>query len=361
MFRVHGIDVYLHFSWWFVFALLAHNLAVVVFPGQYPGLSAGAYWVMGVVAALLLFVSVLLHELMHSFVAKSRNVRVERITLFFFGGVASLPTDAIKPRTEFWMALSGPLFSLALGTVLYLLPLTGFPIMLRAILSYLAWINVLLALFNLVPAYPLDGGRVFRALLMFYYHDLRKATFVASRAGKLFGGILVFFGFLVVIFTQNFAGLWFIFIGGFLWVVAEASYQQVVLKAALGKLRARDALVTDYVRISPESSVADAVTLFRKTSQDVLVVEKNHAFFGLLGFSDAAHVPLEMRDTVRVSGVMIPARQAAFGAPRDNAYALLQKMEEQRITTLPIVQRGKVGGVVHRRVLMHWLALGMKR
>src|SRR3989344_3892890 len=196
IFRIFGIDIKIHFTWWFIFVLLAWGLREGFFPQQFPGFSAPQYWFMGIVAAVLLFVSVLLHELTHSLVAKARKIRVESITLFFFGGVASIPSEDVKPATEFWMALSGPLFSIVFAGILFLVHQLALPVLLKAVTAYLWQINLILGIFNLVPGFPLDGGRVFRALLMFYYRDIRKATKIASKVGRFFGVFLVFLGFL---------------------------------------------------------------------------------------------------------------------------------------------------------------------
>src|SRR3989344_2039934 len=235
IFRVFGIDVYLHYSWWFIFILVAYQLATDYFPTYYGGFSSNGYWLLGVGAAVLLFVSILLHELSHSLVANMRKLKVEKIMLFFFGGVASIPQEDVEPVTEFWMALAGPLFSLAFGGFLYLIHVTATSVPVIAITGYLWTLNVGVALFNLVPAYPLDGGRVFRALLMFYYKDITVATRIASKGGRGFGGALAIMGVLTL-FAGAVGGLWLIFIGGFFFFVAKGSYETVVLKSILGKV-----------------------------------------------------------------------------------------------------------------------------
>ena len=188
IFRVFGIDIKLHFTWWFVFALIAWSLSSAFFPHYFPDQTQTMYWSMGITASLLLFVSVLLHELSHSLVARAKNIKVESITLFFFGGVAGITKEDMKPSSEFLMAIAGPLFSLVLAGIFFVIWKINGNVFWTAITYYLWQLNLILALFNLVPAFPLDGGRAFRAILRAYFKDLKKATRIAVIGGKLFAG-----------------------------------------------------------------------------------------------------------------------------------------------------------------------------
>ncbi len=351
LFRIHGIDVFVHFSWWIIVVLFAYALRSDLFPREYPGLSPPLYWVMGVSAAVLLFVSVIFHELTHSFVARAFKVHVDHITLFFFGGVASLPTEHIKPKTEFWMALSGPLFSLILAGVLYLISMLQLPFVVGAIVTYLAWMNLWLALFNLVPGYPLDGGRVFRALLMFGYHDLVKATRIASIGGKVFGGMLVFVGFLALLGGSG-SGLWLVLIGGFIWFVAKASYESVVLQALLDKIS-----VSQLVQKVPVLQTTDKfqkfVRLYDSSDHSGFVVLSGRKVVGVVDITQAARVPRNLWDSLELSGVMVPVKPLEV---RDHAYTALRKMDEAGVSMLPVVEKGKLLGAVTRQKIVRKLA-----
>src|SRR3990167_1085865 len=194
IFRVSGIEVRIHYSWWIIFVLLSWSLATAFFPLHFPGLTKIEYGGMGIISALLLFCSVLLHELSHSLVAKAKKIQVKSITLFFFGGVAGITKEDMKPSSEFQMAIAGPLFSLLLGTVFYFiykLDVNGFW---TAITFYLYQLNFTLGIFNLIPGFPLDGGRAFRAILYAYFKDLTKATRIAAGVGKLFAVVLIMLG-----------------------------------------------------------------------------------------------------------------------------------------------------------------------
>src|SRR3989344_9166943 len=226
--KVFGITVQLHVSWWFVLVLLSWSLATTYFPQYYAGTQMS--WLMGILAAVLLFVSVLLHELSHSLVARAKKIKVETITLFFFGGVAGIRDEEMKPSTEFLMAIAGPLFSLVLAGFFFLL--SGLHQWWTPLASYLYQLNLILAVFNLIPGFLLDGGRAFRALLYGYYNDILKATRIAAMVGKIFAGLLMGVGFLGLL-TGTGQGLWFIFLGGFLYFLAGASYSQVRVREAL--------------------------------------------------------------------------------------------------------------------------------
>ncbi|MBI4153271.1 site-2 protease family protein [Candidatus Woesearchaeota archaeon] len=352
--RIHGIDVYLHYSWWLIFALLAYNLALDFFPASYPGLSSAMYWLMGALAAVLLFVSVLLHELTHSLVARARKIRVESITLFFFGGVASIPSEDVKPATEFWMALAGPLFSLALAGALFFVHQLALPVLLKAVTAYLWRINLVLGIFNLVPGFPLDGGRVFRALLMFHYKSIRKATMIASKVGRFFGGMLVFLGFLSV-FGGNFSGLWFVFLGSFLWMTAKGSYEQVVIKDVLGRIPVLKLMKKSH-SLAPDDTLDDAISLYKQSDQDGFVVESKGKFVGMVDVARIGRVGIN----VVVTSVMIPANEIEALNNNESAYDALRKLEMQRLSVLPVVVKGTVKGVVTRNTVSHHLTLGMK-
>ena len=226
LFRIFGIDIRLHFSWWFIFILLTWSLSTSFFPQFFPGQTQMMYWTMGILSSLLLFISVLLHELSHSLVAMAKNIKVESITLFFFGGVAGIEKEDMEPSAEFMMAIAGPLFSLLLAGIFYFINTHNGNILLSAITSYLYQLNFVLAVFNLVPGFPLDGGRAFRAILFAYYKDLKKATRIAAAGGKVVAGLLIVLGLFGMV-TGTGGGLWFILLGVFLYFLAGMSYEQI--------------------------------------------------------------------------------------------------------------------------------------
>src|SRR5919206_287162 len=229
--RVAGIDVGIHYTWLFAFALIAWSLAAGFFPSATPGLAAPTYWLLGVAAALGLFASVLIHEFSHSLMALARGLRVQSITLFIFGGVSTIVGEAERSLDEFLIAVVGPLSSFLLAGVFWAAgqaaALDGTP--LGAFVGYLASVNLILGLFNLVPGFPLDGGRVLRSIVWAVSGSLRRATQVASYVGQGFGFLLIFWGVSRLLGGDVFGGLWTAFIGWFLNSGAESTRQQQAL------------------------------------------------------------------------------------------------------------------------------------
>ncbi|MCK4589584.1 MAG: site-2 protease family protein [Nanoarchaeota archaeon] len=359
IFRVFGIDVKLHYSWWFVFILLAYALATGFFPHYYEGLSSTAYWVMGITASLLLFVSVLLHELTHSLVAKLWKIEVESITLFFFGGVASLPSEDMKPWTEFWMALSGPLFSMALGMVFYFIYLLNGNVYVTAITFYLFQLNIILAVFNMLPGYPLDGGRVFRALLQMYFKDIRKATWVATKGGKFIGGALAILG-LIAIFSGLWNGLWFVFLGGFLYFIAGLSYEQVIVKEVLMKVPLTKMVKGSYSHFAPNVGFDKVIKKFQANGEENFIVKKDGKFLGIVDLRRIGKLDKKTWSKVMVRSVMIPAGKIKVLNEKDNSYSALRKLVEQNLQMLPFLKRGKFVGVVYQKSLNHHIVMKLK-
>lgn len=349
IFRIFGIDIRIHFSWWFIFILLAWSLSTGLFPQSLPGMTASTYWIMGVLSALLLFISVLLHELSHSLIAKIKKIKVESITLFFFGGVAGIESDDMAPGAEFMMAIAGPLFSLLLAALFYILHLqTGNSIIL-AMTQYLYQINFILAIFNLVPGFPLDGGRAFRALLYAYYHDLKKATQIAAAGGKVVAGLLVALGLLGFI-TGAGNGLWFILLGGFLYFLAGMSYEQVVIKEALSQVLVKDIMRTKFPIVDPNTKVEQLFQKYSSGEEDVLVV-KGKKFTGLLEFKTLGNISPD----VSLQQISRPLGQLKCLHFQDTAYTAFRQLAEQNIDMLPVLAQGKICGVVTKNAVLHRL------
>ena len=359
LFRIFGIDVKLHFSWWFIFALLSWSLSSAFFPHFYPDLGIRQYWIMGVSSALLLFFSVLLHELSHSLVAKSKNIKVESITLFFFGGVAGITDEEMKPWDELQMALAGPIFSLTLAGIFFLIFKYNGNILFSGIMFYLYQLNLILAVFNLVPGYPLDGGRALRAILHAYYKDLKKATRIASQGGKFFAGFLIFLGIFGII-TGVVNGLWFILLGGFLWFIAGMSYEQVVIKGGLAKVPLREVLDKKYLSLNPDLSFAEAVKKAYPYRQDSFLVKKGTELAGILDFKRIAKMPSEMQKRIKVKQLMIPRSSLKMISSQDSCYQAFKLMLEQNLDLLPVMSGFKVIGVISKKTLTHRLIWDLK-
>ena len=358
LFTIFGIDIKIHFTWWFVFILLSWSLAASFFPHYFPDQTKEMYWMMGIVASLLLFVSVLLHELSHSLVAQAKKIKVESITLFFFGGVAGITKEDMKPSTELQMSLAGPFFSLFLGAVFLLINRFNGNFFITAISFYLYQLNFILAIFNLIPGYPLDGGRAFRAILYWYYKDLKKATRIAAAGGKLVASFLIFLGIFGLISGVG-AGLWFIFLGAFLYFIAKASYEQVVLKDVLEDVSVKEVMQKKFVSLSPEMEFSKFVKKYLGSDEDFFVV-KGKSFTGLLDMRKVSGLPVKMRDIVKLKQISMPLHQIKSVSSKDNAYRVFRKIAESGLDVLPVVENGKFIGIVSRKKVLHRLAWEMR-
>ncbi len=287
--RIAGIEVRIHFTWLFIFALVVWSLAQGFFPQLYPGWDTTTYWVMGVVAAILLFVSVLLHELAHSLIARRRGMSVSSITLFIFGGVSNLTDEPKKPKAEFIMAIAGPLSSLALAGIFWgLLQFTSdqqSP--LAAMFSYLSLINLFLGIFNLLPGFPLDGGRVLRSFIWQRTGDIVKATNIAATVGRFLGWGLVGFGVFLLLTGNFLGGLWIAFIGWFLSNTADASRREVVMREQLRGVLTREVMDSNVEPISPETTVQQVVQdILRRRRHRAVPVAQNNRVIGIITVTD---------------------------------------------------------------------------
>ncbi len=353
IFRLFGIDVNLHFSWWFIFILLAWSLSTAYFPQMYPGQTVGMYWLMGIIASLFLFASVILHELSHSLVARAKNIKVESITLFFFGGVAGIEREDLKPSHEFQMAVAGPLFSLVLSGIFFVFfrILSGGAV--HVILQYLYELNFILALFNLVPAFPLDGGRAFRAILYAYYHDILKATRIASAGGKVFAVVLIVLG--IIGMTSGLGnGLWFILLGIFLYFIAKVSYEQIVVKETLSIISVSSMMQTQKP-LPASMALKDFLKKYGNSDRDAYLVEGIH-FQGLLDLTHVSSVHPSLRKVSTLQQVAVPLTEIKSVHKADSAYTVFRRCTEQNVDALPVVDRGKIIGLVFQRAVLRRLA-----
>ncbi|HUF78439.1 MAG TPA: site-2 protease family protein, partial [Thermoanaerobaculia bacterium] len=261
LFSIFGFKIRLDFSWFLVAILITWSLAASYFPASSPGFAPAAYWMMGAAGALLLFASVVAHELSHATVARRFGMEMRGITLFLFGGVAEMTDEPPSPKAEFWVAVAGPIASFALGGLLFLAAgALALPPEVAAVIAYLAMINVVLALFNLLPAFPLDGGRILRSVLWQWKGSLRWATRVTSAIGAGFGFVLIGVGVFLLVATGDFVGgMWLAILGLFLRGAARMSYQQLLLRRVLEGESVSRFMQAEPVTVPRHISVAELV------------------------------------------------------------------------------------------------------
>jgi Zn-dependent protease/CBS domain-containing protein len=362
LFRIAGIDIGIHYTWILIFVLLSWSLAQGFFPQLYPGWDTVTYWITGLVAALLLFGSVLVHELAHSLVAQARGMTVRSITLFIFGGVSNLEDEPEKPKTEFVMSIVGPLSSLALAGIFWgLLHLVGdrqSPV--AATFSYLALINALLAGFNLLPGFPLDGGRVLRAILWNKTGNLVKATNIAATVGRFMGWGFIAFG-LFQVFAGNFiGGIWFALIGWFLSSSAEASRREVTLREQLSGVQVKEVMTINPVHISPDTSVTELVgNVFRKQHGRAVPVCENDKVVGIVTVTDVKELPQEKWAGTAVKEIMTSEPLYSV-TPDDDLNTALRFITKHDINQVLVLRGNECAGLVSRSDILTHLQMSQE-
>lgn len=366
LFKVFGIKISLDYSWFIIFFLVTLSLAKGYFPWKYPFFAAQTYWMMGVVSSLMLFAAVLLHELSHSVVANHNGLNIRGIKLFVFGGVAQLGREPQSPRIEFDVAIAGPVCSLVLHFLFKGLA-HGFAAVLSsgyynpivAIMVYLSFINAFLAIINLIPAYPLDGGRILRAFIWARTNNLRKATAVASNAGKFFALFLIFIGFMAVM-RGELVGLWYVFIGMFLFSAAKMGYENVLIKDALSGTMVRH-VMTDHVVSVPETMTIDKAIedYFFKYHHSCFPIVEAGRVKGMLTLSKIKEVPREKWNEVTVADCTQPVDPHAIVTPREGTQNVLTRFAEYDLGRLLVLDGGKLVGIVTRQDIMKLLKLRM--
>jgi Zn-dependent protease/predicted transcriptional regulator len=361
--RIAGIEVGVNWSWLVVFALLAWSLADGVFPDQNPGLSRGAYVGMAIVATVLFFASLLAHELGHALVARREGMEIDGITLWLFGGVARFKGMFPSAGAELRIALAGPAVSLAIGVVCVAVAWAlGLPEQVDGVLAWLGYVNLVLLVFNLLPALPLDGGRVLRALLWKGRGDFAWATGVAASVGRGFGYVLIAAGLFLFIFQGAFGGAWLAFIGWFLLQAAGAEARFVAAREALGGLRVRDLMTRDPVTVPVDSTIGDFMDevawSHRHTTYPVLEGDR---VLGLLSFRCVAAVPRSEWDEQTVRGCMLPADEVAELREDEPAVDALGELAERGTGRAVVVEDGRLVGMLSRSDLARALQVGPRR
>jgi len=360
LFKVFGIPVEINVSWFIIFGLVSWSLVSFYFPTHYPSFSVTTHWVMGLVAALLLFVSVILHELGHSVVAKTHGVPIKRITLFLFGGVSQLGKESADPITEIKIAVAGPAVSYVLMMVFFVL---GYVVSRGAspegvvpVLRYLAYVNGILGTFNLIPGFPLDGGRLLRAILWKVTGNLRRATYVASRVGGVIGVIFIALGFLLVFRGAFIGGLWLVLIGFFLRQAAGASYLQVVIDSTLKGVTVGDIMKPDVVTVTEDISIQSLVDdYFFKYHFDCFPVSDAGRLKGLITVNELKNLPKAKWRETRVGDIMQPDSLSIRARVDEEASEVLKRVIRDSCGKLPVVSGDRIVGIITRRDIMEAL------
>lgn len=371
--RALGIPIRVHGSWFLVFFFVTWSLATGYLPDNLPGLSSGRYWLMGGVSAALLFCSVLLHELGHSYVALRYRIPIEQITLFLFGGVAHMRKEAPSPRAELLIAVAGPAVSFLLGAVSFGLVMVAESVQDQQALQglillgiLLGVVNVQLGVFNLLPGFPLDGGRVLRAGLWAWGKDFHRATKQAASVGLGFGVAFGVVGTGAVVGTLTGAlppallpsGGWVIFVGMFLFATAKSSRRQAILRQSLAAVPVRDLMVQTVVSIPFECTLDEAVNrYFRPYGYGGFPVVDEGRLVGLVTVPEIQQVPTSLWPWRRIGQVMRPFSPSMVVAPDVPVIHAMEQMAREGWDRLVVVQDGEIAGLVTQSAIMHFLQL----
>jgi Zn-dependent protease/CBS domain-containing protein len=350
--KIFGIQVRLHYSWFIIFLLVTVTLVA-------PNWSQWLSWAIGIITSLLFFASVLAHEIAHSLVGRANNVPIKSITLFIFGGMAQMTREASKASAELKMAAAGPACSLAIGGLFGLVwwLARGTAPLIEEMAGWLAIINVALAAFNLIPGFPLDGGRVFRALMWYFTGNYQRSTQTATWMGRgvayafIVGGIAIMF-----LFHEWLSGLWLAFIGWFLNNAASMSYRQAQWREALHGLTASQMMTTDYITVPPTITINQLVQEYvLPKGLHLFLVTEGERFKGILTLQNIKTVPQSKWDTTQVGKIMVPAGRLKVTSPDQDVLSIVEQMDEKEINQMPVASEGRIIGVVSRDNLLKFL------
>ncbi len=365
IFELLGFEVRIDSSWIPIAVLITWSLATGLFPGMAENLSPETYWIMGIVGALGLFLSIIVHEFAHSLVARKSGIQMKGITLFIFGGVAEMGDEPPSPKSEFAMAIIGPITSILIGLLFLAIfragSAAGWPLPFNGVTAFIGGINLTLAVFNLIPAFPLDGGRVLRATLWWIKGDQRWATRISSWIGSAFGILLMVLGALSIISGNFMAGIWRVLIGIFLHGAAQTSYRQLVIRQTFEGLPVRRFMSDNPITVSPFITVKDLVEnyIYRYHFKMFPVVD-NDRLLGCITTRQVKELPFEEWDRKKVADIALHCSPDIAIEPDADAMKALSVMSRSGIQRLMVVQDGILMGVISLKDLLEFFSLKME-
>ena len=360
--KISGIEIGLHYSWFIIAALIVFSLGEH-FHHVNPNWGTGQIWAAALVTAALFFVTLLLHELAHSLVAQSRGLKVTSITLFALGGVSQIQDDATDAKTEFWVAIAGPIASLIIGFCCLAIALglgwqhsTEPQTAVTGVLVWLGYINIGLAVFNMIPGFPLDGGRVFRAIVWAITKNADRSTRIAGRVGQFVAFLFILDGIWQFFSGAGFSGLWITFIGWFLMDAATASYDQVDITTALRGMQVSEVMSHDCATVNRGMSLQEFVdTFLLRVGERCFAVEDQGHFVGLITPRDVGRIPRDRWDKTTVREAMRPLQELHIVTPDTPVLDALKLVASNDVNQLPVVANGTLQGVVSRSQLVQLL------
>ncbi len=365
LFKIFGIEVGLNWSWFLIFIMVIFSLSTQVFPGWYPQFSLLTNIILGFITAIFFFTSVLIHELSHSVVANLRGVTIKSINLFMFGGVAQMSKPPQTAVQEFLMAIAGPLASFILsiffGIFWFGLRLTNFKFLpIIAFFGYLSLINLSLGIFNLLPGFPLDGGRILRSILWYLTEDFLSSTRIASILGQIIGYGMAAFGFLSIFIyqLQSFGVIWFIVLGLFLQNLAKTSYKQEIMRSSLETIFVRDVMRRDVQIINPDITLNDLVkNWFMIYGYKIFPVLENGKIIGTIRTEDVKIIPKDRWLTTKVKEVLRPVKDTQLIDSNVNVIYAISKMNDKQLDYLLVTDQNKFLGIIYQKDIIRYVKL----
>ena len=359
--RIGGIDIVIDYSWIVIFVLLTYSMAETIFPEAHEGYSRLWYWMMGAAASALTFISILIHELAHSWVSIKRGIKIIKVRLFIFGGMAETESDPKDGRDEFLIALAGPAASILTGVffAFVYISIMAYINPIPTIIQWAALANLALAFFNLAPGFPLDGGRILRAFLWDHWNDMARATRMVGRIGDALAIFLIVFGILQMLFFRNFlAGIWFVCIGffmkqasgGAIQTVAATTKQERTPLITVGQIMKKNPVTVDW--LVTINQFAEEY-LYKYFFTEFPVVNRDE-FIGMVTIAEVRTVTAKLRDFKQIRDIMIPLEQISGLRPEEDADSAFQRMLETDAECMPVIEEGRLAGIILRRDVINY-------
>jgi len=362
LFKVFGIEIRLDYSWFIIFALFAYFFGFIYFPSVLPGLNKGLLALITIVTVILFFISVLIHEMSHSLVARRKGTSVKRITLFLFGGMAQIEKEPETPYSEFIMAIAGPAASFVIAIIFGVIwAFTGNINLIREPVKYLSIINIVLGVFNMLPGYPLDGGRVLRSIIWKVTGSLERATFIASTAGRVIGFMVIAVG-IFYIFTGNFLnGVWLAFIGWFLQSSAQMGYRQLIFETSIKGIKVRDVMNENIVNVTKDITIQDLVDdyfmKYRFGRFPVIEDEKTQRFIGVISLHDIKGVSKEEWPEVKIGDIVKSVSESEKVDMSMEISDAIKKMGKNDLGHLAVMSGDKLRGIITKSDVMRFIKI----
>lgn len=358
---IKGIPIEINISWLLIFFLFSISLAQGYYPNTVGGLNNLLYWTAGIITTLVIFASVLTHEFGHSMVAIREGIPIKKITLFIFGGVAQMESEPKSPVSEFKITAAGPLTSLliamVMGTLYYLLLTPGH--LISEAVFIVAQINLIMAIFNLVPAYPLDGGRLLRSIIWYFSKNLLSATRIAVGLGSILAFTGMALGFITIFFQGDLWGLWLIFIGWMIYQAGQSSYSQLIFKETFSGMKVAELMSRELETISPDATLEELAESFLHHKYGAFPVVYGSTTHGLVTLQNMKAVPREEWPEKRVSQILTPLKETMVLHPDTDAAEVMMKMSAQNTGRALVMENGELVGLLSRTDMMRFMQMHM--